>query len=427
MPQLGETVTEGTVTRWLKAVGDEVETDEPLLEVSTDKVDTEIPSAAAGLLHEILVPEGETVPVGTPLARIGDPADRSEDESAGPEPAGPDVGAAPSAPVVPPGPGTPARRADARSEAGGTFLSPVVRRLVGEHGLDPSGIRATGAGGRITAADVRDHVRTHRVRPELRSDSRPDPQDSAPPLAGSLPTADDEVIPFSSLRRRTAAHMMRSLASSAHTLVVVEVDYHRVAAVRAEHKDAFAEREGVGLSYMPFVIRAVVDAIAEYPQVNASVGDDELHVHRRINVGVAVDLDHEGLIVPVVHDAQQLRLAALARRVTEQAGKARTGSLAPDDVADGTITITNAGGYGTLLTAPIIAQPQVAIVSTDGVAMRPAAVQQPDGAWSLAVHPLGNLALSFDHRAFDGAYASAFLDRVRAILQDRDWATEVGP
>ncbi len=234
------------------------------------------------------------------------------------------------------------------------------------------------------------------------------------------------MIPFTSIRRRTAAHMVMSLATSAHTLVAVEVDYHRVEQVRADHKAAFREREGVGLSYLPFIARAVVDAIGEYPSINASVGDDELVVHREVNLGIAVDLDFEGLIVPVIRQAHHLRLAALTRAMADQAAKARAGSLAPDDVTGGTFTITNAGGYGTLLTTPIIAQPQVAILSTDGVAMRPAAIRQPGGAWGLTVHPLGNLALSFDHRAFDGAYASAFMARIREILQERDWAAEVG-
>ena len=444
MPQLGETVTEGTVTRWLKAIGDHVEIDEPLLEVSTDKVDTEIPSAAAGVLREILIPEGDTVPVGTALARIGEGARDTDgatgsDEATAPPAATPTAVSAAGAqePIVdvrehtaPPG-----RRSATTGSAG--FLSPVVRRLLEEHQLDPADIEATGAGGRLTAADVRAHARAARPTPSLASPApsetpeaaRPDSEVTPPPTGPSPPpvAGDDEIIPFTSIRRRTAAHMVMSLATSAHTLVAVEVDYHRVEQVRAEHKAAFREREGVGLSYLPFIARAVVDAIGEYPWINASVGDDVLVVHREINLGIAVDLDFEGLIVPVIRQAHHLRLAALTRAMADQATKARAGSLAPDDVTGGTFTITNAGGYGTLLTTPIIAQPQVAILSTDGVAMRPAAIRQPGEGWGLTVHPLGNLALSFDHRAFDGAYASAFMARVREILQDRDWAAEVGP
>lgn len=463
MPQLGETVTEGTVTRWLKSIGETVQVDEPLLEVSTDKVDTEIPSAASGVLHEILIPEGETVPVGTLLARIGDGAAPDDDddpsphatEPASPEPAAPPPsGAGPDSPgsttapslAEPPidGPEVPAPRRRARDGDSGGFLSPVVRRLLEEHKVDPGEVAATGAGGRLTAADVRAHVRTAEratATPAPTGDRPSTPPEPPPPAVSAAPTAPsaspgiadpptatdgDHVVPFSSIRRRTAAHMVMSLATSAHTLVAIEVDYHRIEQVRADQKESFREREGVGLSYLPFIARAAVDAIAEYPSINASVGDDELIVHGRINLGIAVDLDFEGLIVPVVHDAHDLRLAALTRTMADQAGKARDGSLTPDDITGGTFTITNAGGYGTLLTTPIIAQPQVAILSTDGVAMRPAAIRQPGGAWGLTVHPLGNLALSFDHRAFDGAYASAFMARIREILQDRNWVAEVG-
>ncbi len=454
MPQLGETVTEGTVTRWLKTIGDHVEIDEPLLEVSTDKVDTEIPSAASGVLHEILIPEGDTVPVGTALARIGDGvrdtvgATGSDEASVAPAATAPAV--AESDAPEPAGPGTDPERTepavDVREAAAapnrpGTttgsaaFLSPVVRRLLEEHRLEAADIEATGAGGRLTAADVRAHARAAGSvpsppppAPSATPEAAPPDAGAAPPRAGPPPAVagDDEVIPFTSIRRRTAAHMVMSLATSAHTLVAVEVDYHRVEQVRADHKEAFREREGVGLSYLPFIARAVVDAIGEYPSINASVGADELIVHREVNLGIAVDLDFEGLIVPVIRQAHHLRLAALTRAMADQAAKARAGSLSPDDVTGGTFTITNAGGYGTLLTTPIIAQPQVAILSTDGVAMRPAAIRQPGGAWGLTVHPLGNLALSFDHRAFDGAYASAFMARIREILQERDWAAEVG-
>jgi 2-oxoglutarate dehydrogenase E2 component (dihydrolipoamide succinyltransferase) len=465
MPQLGETVTEGTVTRWLKSIGEHVDVDEPLLEVSTDKVDTEIPSALSGVLHEILIPEGETVPVGTVLARIGDSAaldvdddddsspqatEPASEEPAAPLPSGPDPDSPQSttAPALAESPidipEVPAPRRRVRDGDSGGFLSPVVRRLLEEHQVDPGEVAATGAGGRLTAADVRAHVRMAGHAPGTpaptgdRPSASPGPPPPAVTSAPSPPSASpgiadpptatdgDHVVPFSSIRRRTATHMVMSLATSAHTLVAIEVDYHRIEQVRAHQKEAFREREGVGLSYLPFIARAVVDAIGEYPSINASVGADELIVHREVNLGIAVDLDFEGLIVPVIRQAHHLRLAALTRAMADQAAKARAGSLAPDDVTGGTFTITNAGGYGTLLTTPIIAQPQVAILSTDGVAMRPAAIRQPGGAWGLTVHPLGNLALSFDHRAFDGAYASAFMARIREILQDRDWAAEVG-
>jgi len=218
--------------------------------------------------------------------------------------------------------------------------------------------------------------------------------------------------------------MLRSIATAAHTLVVMQVDYSRVDRIRTEVRDGFRAREGFGLTYLPFVARAVVDAIAAYPRVNASVGADALIVHPTVHLGVAVDLDFEGLIVPVVHDAGVLRLRALARAIQDRSVAAHARTLTPDDVAGGTFTLTNAGGYGTLVTAPIISQPQVAIISTDGVAPRPVAVPTGDGH-GLAVHPVGNLSLSFDHRAFDGAYASAFLGRVVELLETRDWAEEL--
>jgi 2-oxoglutarate dehydrogenase E2 component (dihydrolipoamide succinyltransferase) len=235
----------------------------------------------------------------------------------------------------------------------------------------------------------------------------------------------DETVPFSNIRRRTAEHMVRSQDTSAHTLVVIEVDYSAIDKVRNEVKDRFRADEGFGLSYLPFIARAVVDALEEFPHVNASVGNDELIVHRYVNLGIAVDLNHEGLIVPVVHDADTKRLRALAREIADLANRARGKKLGADDISGGTFTITNPGGYGTLLTFPIINQPQVAILSTDGVKMKPVAVELPDGSWGVAVHPLGNLALAFDHRAYDGAYASAFLAKLKEIVETRDWATEL--
>jgi 2-oxoglutarate dehydrogenase E2 component (dihydrolipoamide succinyltransferase) len=235
----------------------------------------------------------------------------------------------------------------------------------------------------------------------------------------------DEVVPFSNIRRRTAEHMVRSKATSAHTLVVVEADYEGVERVRRTAKERFREEEGFGLTYLPFIARATVDVLREFPHVNASVGDDELIVHHYVNLGIAVDLDFEGLIVPVIHDADGMRLRHIARSIVELASRARHKKLTADDIAGGTFTITNPGPFGTLLTAPIINQPQVAILSTDGVRKKPVAVELPDGSDGIAVHPVGNLALSFDHRAIDGAYASAFLARLRETIETRDWSQEL--
>jgi len=411
MPQLGETVTEGTITKWLKQVGDAVAVDDALYEVSTDKVDTEVPSAHAGVLRQILVAEGETVAIGTPLAIIAD-----EGEEDGPEAAAPEPVTAPVAREVAPATaptGTPRIEPAPRSNGSG-FLSPAVRALLAEHGLEPGAVVGSGRDGRITRNDVLAAAANRRAAPTPVAAA---PTTAAATIAYPPATAadDDRVVEFTRARRNTAEHMVRSLATSAHTLVATEVDYHAIDGVR----------RGAQLSFLPFVARAVVDAIADFPHVNASVGDDELIVHPAINLGVAVDVDFEALVVPVVVAAGGKRLRALSDDIAALAVKARSKRLTADDLTGGTFTITNVGSYGTLVTAPVINQPQVAILSTDGVKMRPVAVRAPDGDWTIAVHPVGNLSLSFDHRAFDGAYAAAFLARVRDILETRDWTQEV--
>jgi 2-oxoglutarate dehydrogenase E2 component (dihydrolipoamide succinyltransferase) len=233
------------------------------------------------------------------------------------------------------------------------------------------------------------------------------------------------VIPFTNIRRRTAEHMIRSKHTSAHTMVSVEVDYSAVEKVRKAERSKFKETEGFSLTYLPFVVRAAVDALADFPNVNSSVGDDALIVHRDLNVGIAVDIDFEGLLVPVIHQADGKRLRALAREISDLAARARAKRLTMDDISGGTFTITNAGPFGTFITVPVINQPQVAILSTDGVKKRPVAIELPDGSDGIAVHPVGNLVLSWDHRAFDGAYAAAFVAAIKDILEDRDWAGEL--
>jgi len=474
MPQLGETVTEGTITRWAKQVGDRIEIDEVLFEVSTDKVDSEVPSAAAGYVTEILVPEGETVDVGTRLAVIGDapsngaasapaapaasapaasaPAAEAPPAPAPPPPPPPAPAPAPPAPVAvaaapapapAPEPATPAPTPVAAAVNGSAvedarLLSPVVRRLIAEHNLDPATITGTGTGGRITRDDVLALIDATAsgataTPPAATAAAAPAPAPVAPAPAAPAPAAvpvtaggdRDEVIPFSKIRKITAEHMVRSKATSAHTLIVVEVDYVGVDKVRAAQREAFRGAEGHSLNYLPFIARAVVDAIGEFPHMNASVGNDELIVHHYINLGIAVDLNFEGLLVPVVHDADGKRLRALSREIADLANRARTKRLLADDIAGGTFTLTNAGPFGTLLTAPVINQPQVAILSTDGVRKKPVVVELPDGTDGIAIHPVGMLALTFDHRAFDGAYAAAFANRVRNILETRDWSQEL--
>ena len=491
MPQLGETVTEGTITRWAKQVGDPIAEDEVLFEVSTDKVDSEVPSPVAGVVAEILVAEGETVDVGTRLAVISDGAPAAVDhptQSAASADAAPS-GEAPAAstpepePALAPEPvagmpqsasgagheplvsvggsgsdgvaasggvdGRPgAAQAGETSGSTGLVLSPVVRRLIAEHGLDPASITGTGAGGRITRSDVLAVIDSLSASGSPGAGKLParTPTPSAPPAAAPAPSVAavasaprtpaasvapaavgqrDEVVPFTNIRRRTAEHMVRSKHTSAHTMVAVEVDYLAVERVRRAEKERFKAAEGFSLTYLPFVTRAVVDALEDFPNVNSSVGDDALIVHHDLNIGVAVDLDFEGLLVPVVHSAESKRLRTIAREISELAARARARRLTMDDISGGTFTITNAGPFGTLITVPVINQPQVAILSTDGVRKKPVAVELPDGSDGIAVHPVGNLVLSWDHRAFDGAYAAAFLKAVKDTLETRDWSAEL--
>ncbi len=470
MPQLGETVTEGTITKWLKSVGDEITEDEAIVEVSTDKVDSEIPSPVSGTLTEIKVEEGDTVDVGTVLAVVGDGgAAPAEEPAAEPEPEGQATADEPAAaeaqeaeaeaeqtdPTEPardaprdeePAPSAPAEAPVAPSPGGteGLVLSPVVRRLIAEHGIDPASIQGTGAGGRITRNDVLAAVegggegRTG-AAPAAAAPSAPSAPAAAAPAAAApatrpaptpprvvaAPGETDTAVPFNNIRRRTGEHMVRSKATSPHVFTVMEVDLEGVEQVRRAHKERFKAEAGISLTYLPFIARALVDALDEFPHMNASVGEGELVVHHEVNLGIAVDLDYEGLIVPVVHGAQDLRLPAIARSVADLAGKARTRKLSADDISGGTFTITNAGASGTLVQLPIINQPQVAILSTEGVTRRPVVVTDAAGNEAIAIRSMGNLSLAWDHRAFDGAYAAAFLRTLVDILEQRDWEAEL--
>ncbi|MGC8627518.1 MAG: dihydrolipoamide acetyltransferase family protein [Acidimicrobiales bacterium] len=472
MPQLGETVTEGTIVRWHKQVGDAIQEDEVLFEVSTEKVDSEVPSPVSGTVAAILVEEGETVPVGAKLAVIAGDRDELPVEEAvaqgsvaqeaplqeavaQPEHVRPSGEAQTPAQAKPPSGGLQrpsSRPADQRPPSqpaqGGPskLLSPVVRRLIAEHDLDPAKITGTGAGGRITRDDVlaviehqgangREGAAPEMVRGSLGEAGRVPAQAGAamagpspvsqPAAEPTRPTGRDTVVPFTNIRRRTAEHMVRSKRVSAHTMVAVEVDYWAVDKVRLAERQRFKEAEGFSLTYLPFIARAVVDALGEFPYLNSSVGEDELIVHHDINLGVAVDLDFEGLLVPVVQRAGDKRLVALAREIVDLARRARSKRLTMDDISGGTFTLTNAGGFGTFITVPVINQPQVGVISTDGVRKRPVVVELPDGTDAIAVHPVGNLVLSWDHRAVDGAYAAAFMARVREMLQTRDWSSEL--
>ncbi|HEX8107227.1 MAG TPA: dihydrolipoamide acetyltransferase family protein [Kofleriaceae bacterium] len=421
MPQLGETVREGTISAWRKQVGDPVSPDEPLFEVETDKVTVDIPAPAAGVLVEIVVPVGERVEVGARLAviRVAGEAMFSMTASAkvvtlssarptvpampvaiaavSPDPEAAGASGRPTMPAIPTAIAIRAAGAELR-------LSPVVKRLLAEHQIDdPSVIPGTGADGRITRDDVLAYVASR----------------------GGAPA--DTLVPMSRIRQRTAEHMVRSVATSPHVLQAVEVDFHAVERLRGAAGEAWRAREGFSLSYLPFVARAVCQAIPEFPHVNASVRGDALVVHHRVHLGIAVDLDRQGLVVPVVKDAGGKTVRALAVEIHRLADRARRGQLVPDDLTEGTYTISNSGPFGTLITAPIIHQPQVAILSTDGVRKRPVVIERPEaqGGDAIEIRPVGVLAQCFDHRAFDGAYSAAFLRRVREILEQANFEAEL--
>jgi pyruvate/2-oxoglutarate dehydrogenase complex dihydrolipoamide acyltransferase (E2) component len=405
----------------------------------------------------------EPVGAATPTAPLADGAGQGPAGAAG-------DGGRPASAVPPDSPagGTSSAPGSAGRMAG-LVLSPVVRKLLDENGIDPRTVKGTGLGGRITRDDAAAAVASANGTSAEAPAAAPPSPPSAPalpppapasssepalvpslagrpdgvaaaPSSGPAPTAPppktamaptvavegrDEVVPFTNIRRRTAEHMVRSKATSAHTLMVREIDYERVEQVRLTHGERFRDEEGFGLSYLPFAARAAVEALTQYPHLNASVGDDALVVHRDLNIGIAVDLDNEGLIVPVVHNAEELNLLGMARRIRELAERARTRRLTLDDISGGTFSITNAGPFGTFLTGAIINQPQVAILSTDGVSRKPVVVVQPDGSESIGIHSVGLAAMTFDHRAVDGAYVARFLALFAYILNSRDWASEL--
>jgi pyruvate dehydrogenase E2 component (dihydrolipoamide acetyltransferase) len=426
MPKLGETVTTGTVTRWLRAVGDTVGFDDPLLEVATDKVDSEIPSPYSGVLLEIMVPEGETVAVGAELARIGTPAESaqaspSQTPSSSFSQSDPLVTPVSSVTPVSPTPGGNGR----------ALLSPIVRKLAARHGIDLGTIQGSGATGRITREDIEAAIARFGTDPmgPMGLSTAPAvtpavtqtpfvPQPS-PVTAGPR----DEVQPLSRMRLAIAERMTESLRVAPHVWTAVEVDLQAVAEVRREHKERFRREEGTSLTYLAFVARAACDALRAFPVVNSSLdmAARTCVLHHYVHLGIAVDLSEQGLVVPVIPNADGLNLRGLARAIRAVADKANAGQSAPDDLAGSTFTITNPGPFGGYASAPIINQPNSAILSVNEVARRPTAVGD-----AVAVHYMTILGFSYDHRAFDGVTASRFLAHVRDTLQDRDWAAELG-
>ena len=440
MPQMGESIAEGTVVRWIKKVGDRVDRDEPLFEISTDKVDAEIPSPAAGVLAEIRAKEGETVPVDSVVAVIAE-AGAASAAARPAEPAGPPepppvskpappppapIAAAPAppaplaAPLAPPHPSAappaarpapPAGPAPTADELRRTRSSPLVRRIAREHDIDISRLEGSGVGGRVTKHDILDFIESGAARPEAAvAPAAPPPVPAGPAFQ---PGEAVEVVPMSVMRRRIAEHMVASRRTSAHVHSVFEVDFTNVAKIRDAKKAEF-ERLGVKLTYLAFIIKASADALQATPVVNASIDGDSIVYKKAINIGIAVALDW-GLIVPVIRNADEKNILGIARAATDLAVRARAKQLKPEEVQGGTFTITNPGVYGALFGIPIINQPQVAILDVGVIEKRPVVVDD-----TIAIRPRAYMALGFDHRLIDGAVADHFMAFLKARIEGFD-------
>jgi 2-oxoglutarate dehydrogenase E2 component (dihydrolipoamide succinyltransferase) len=452
MPQMGESIAEGTVSKWLKNVGDKVERDEPLLEISTDKVDAEIPSPAAGILTEILAKEGDTVPVNAVVARIAAEGEASAPAPAAapapapaptpvPEPAAPPAEAKKEpeqkaadqamaqevkqeAPAVEEDDGADVSSLDERRR---TKSSPLVRKIAKENNIDVSQVQGTGISGRVTKNDILDFIQ--QPKPAAQPEPQPAapqttaPQTAAPAQAYQAPQPprvqfaegqSTRIEPLSVMRRKIAQHMVASKQTSAHVATVFELDFTNVDKLRRKHKEAYAER-GVKLTYMPFIVQAVIAGLRDFPVLNASLDESNIVYHRELNIGIAVALDW-GLIVPVLKRADELNILGVARAMNDLGERARTKKLMPDDVQGGTFTITNPGVYGGLFGLPIINQPQVAILGVGGIQKRPVVLETKDGD-SIAIRSMAYFSLSFDHRQIDGAVADQFMARVKAVIE----------
>jgi 2-oxoglutarate dehydrogenase E2 component (dihydrolipoamide succinyltransferase) len=444
MPQMGESIAEGTLTKWLKSVGDSVERDEPLFEISTDKVDAEIPAPAAGVLKEIRVQPGETVevnsvvgvieaegaaegaaesaaparPAESPEPAPAEPPSRDEPQ-AKPEPPSPPSAAPP--PPAPASPESPRSRAEMSAEELRQLRSsPVVRRIAAEHDVDLRQVSGSGISGRVTKHDILDHLAQRDTRAEP-APPRPTPPASpatpppaTPQVPAYLPGEAVELVPMSPIRRKTAEHMVLSKRISAHVSTVFEVDMSRVDELRRRHKASYEERNGVRLTYLPFIVKATVDALKEFPILNSSVDGDSIVYRKEINLGIAVALDW-GLIVPVIRGADEKNVLGLTRAIADLAERARARKLKVDEVQGGTFTITNPGVFGSLFGTPIINQPQVAILGIGAIEKRP--VVRED---AIAIRTMAYFALSFDHRIVDGADADRFMARIKQGLQEFD-------
>src|SRR5882672_9969747 len=432
MPQMGVSVSEGTITKWLKREGEQVEADESLLEISTDKVDTEVPSPASGTLTQILVQEGETVDVGTKLAVIGGDGDAAAPKADVPEPATAQAATADTVDEVEPAPPAARDTTDAPSSNGKTFVSPVVAKIASEHGVDPSDVEGTGRGGRVTKKDILNFIESGPPAAPPAAPAQPEaPQApaTAPPAAPApAPVAAPASVqvgetfePMTAMRRGIAEHMRRSLDTSAHVTSAIEVDMSKVSAIRAKLKKEYQQSYGVNPTYLIFVARAAAENLREYPWINGEIRGDQIVTRSYVNLGFAVELqDGKGLIVPVVRNAETLNLLGMAKAVTDIAQRARDKKLLPDEVQGGTFTITNPGGYGTFHGTPVISQPQAAILGTYAVVKRPWVIQDDMGEDVIAIRPIMNLTLTYDHRLVDGALAGRFLRDLRHKLETWD-------
>src|SRR3954451_20222627 len=458
MPQMGVSVSEGTITKWLKSEGDPVAADESLLEISTDKVDTEVPSPAGGVLQQILAQEGETVAVGTKIAVIAPEGAPVEADEAPPEPptqeaaaeaeaASSAEGEAPSAekaqesaPPPPEAAPAPARAEAPQAEEGngrreGKFVSPVVARIAAEHNVDVSNVAGTGRGGGVTKKDILSFIESGGAADapaEQAQTAEPAPPASAPASAPAPPVAPpaepqagESVEPMSAMRKGIAEHMRRSLDTSAHVTSAIEVDMTKIAALRQRLKKEWAGSYGVNPTFLAFVARAVVDTLKNYPWVNGEIRGDSIVTRNYVNLGFAVELaDGKGLIVPVIRNAETLNLLGMAKAIAYIAERAQTKQLLPYDVQGGTFTITNPGGYGTFHGTPVISQPQAAILGTYAVIKRPWVVEDEDGQDAIAIRSMMNVTLTYDHRLVDGALAGRFLRDLRERLQSWDESSE---
>jgi len=420
MPQMGVSVSEGTIVKWLKSEGEAIKADEPLLEISTDKVDTEVPSPSDGILDRIVKLEGETVPVGTTIALIT-PAGAAAGTSEAPEPVRSGVRVQEAADSVPSEPG-----------GGRAFVSPVVARIATEHSIDLALVPGSGRGGRVTKKDLLDHIeRTMGTEAETTPRPLAAPAPAARPQVSSAPhfetpgerhereTPGEQHERMSQMRLGIAEHMRRSLDTAAHATTVFEIDMSRVVEIRTRLKPEYLEKHGVRLTYLGFVARATVEALRNWPWLNGEVRGEEVVTRGFVNLSIAVALDEsKGLIVPVIRGAEGLNLLGIARAIQDLSDRARAKRLLPDEVQGGTFTITNPGGFGSIIGTPIINQPQVAILDVEALVKRPVVISDDKGADAIAVRPMMNLCLSFDHRLIDGAYAVQFMAEVRANLQN---------